>query len=72
MVARAINDPRTANKRLVITGSNFTQKQIIAAWEKVSCKTVARQAVSTEDLNQAINGALSAVSQGMRRASCSP
>ena len=61
VVARAVNDPRTANKRLVIKGSDFTQNQIIAAWETVSGKTVARQDVSAEDLIQIINGALTHV-----------
>ena len=61
VVARAVNDPRTENKRLVIKGSDFTQNQIIAAWEKVSGKTVARQAVSVEELTQKINGALTHV-----------
>ena len=72
VVARAVNDPRTANKRLVVKGSDFTQNQVIAAWEKVSGKMVARQAVSAEDLNQIINGAPTQVpDKRVRRTSCS-
>ena len=56
VVARAVNDPRTANKKLVIKANQFTQNELIATWERLSGKTITKQPVSAEDLDAQIKG----------------
>ena len=57
VVARAVNDPRTANKTLVIRVNALTQNQIIAAYESVSGEKVGRRHVTAEELEHEIQGA---------------
>ena len=56
VVARAVEDPRTADKTLVIRVNTLTQNQIIAAYESVTGKKVGRRHVSAEELEQQIQG----------------
>ena len=56
VVARAVNDPRTANKKLVIEANTFTQNELIATWERLSGIIITKQPVSAEELDAQIKG----------------
>jgi hypothetical protein len=57
VVALAVADPRTANKKLLIKVNVITQNDLIATWERLSGKTVTKKNVSAEDLDMQIQGA---------------
>ena len=61
VVAKAVNDPRAANKKLVIKVNTLTQNEIIETWERVSGKKVARTTVSAEELDEQLQSALSLI-----------
>ena len=56
--AKALTDPRTENKRLIIAPSQnvASQNDLIALWEKVSGKQVGRKHQSAEELQKQIQG----------------
>ena len=56
VVARAVNDPRTANKKLVIKVNTLTQSEIIATWERVHGKTAKRVTVSSQQIDEKLQG----------------
>lgn len=54
VVARAVGDQRTINKKLIIKGAAPTQAEIIAAYERVSGKQIQRVYVSAAELSRKI------------------
>ncbi len=43
VIARAVNDPRIANKKTPILANSLAQKDTISIWEELSGKAVARR-----------------------------
>lgn len=58
VVAKAINDPRTANRKLVIRPHAPTQNELVAAYEAASGQKLPRVTVTNEELEQQIRGAV--------------
>lgn len=56
--AKAVADPRTLNKRLIIQPAKnvLTQTELVNLWESISGQQVSRQYMSAEDLQGAIKG----------------
>ena len=58
--AKALVDPRTENKRVVVcpAANKATQNDLIALWERISGKKVSKSYMSAEELDQQIKGGL--------------
>ena len=60
MVARAVADPRTINKKLVIRPQAPTQNELVAAYEAATGHRLPRIAVTNDEIEQQLKGAPSA------------
>lgn len=56
VLAKIVSDPRTLNKRVVIKANEFSQPDIVTAWEKVSGKQVEREDMSAEQYATSTKG----------------
>lgn len=58
-----MNDPRTADKKLVIRAITPTQNEIIETWERVTGKKVDRKQVSGAELDEQIKSEFALLDQ---------
>ena len=59
ILAKAVNDPRTLNRKVIIKGNVLTQNELISTYEGLANKAVSRKHVTREELDQQIKGASS-------------
>ena len=66
--AKALIDPRTENKRVIIrTEANMaSQHDLIALWERISCKKVTSNYMSAEELDRQIEGMVGTLADDMQ------
>lgn len=66
--AKALIDPRTENKRVIIrTEANMaSQHDLIALWERISGKKVTRNYMSAEELDRQIEGGVGSLTDHMQ------
>ena len=59
--AKALVDPRTENKRVIVCPSvnQASQNDLIALWERISGQKLGRKVMSAEELDQQIKGRMS-------------
>lgn len=53
--AAIIEDPETINKEVLIATTSSTQNEMISLWEEISGKTVEKESVSSDQLDEIIN-----------------
>lgn len=56
VVARAVSDPRTADKRLIIHAASPTQNQLVAAFEAVSGRKLLCEHVTRTEMEEELKG----------------
>ena len=66
--AKALVDPRTENKRVIIRpeANMASQHDLIALWERVSGKKVTRNYMSAEELDRQIEGTVGSLAGNMQ------
>ena len=57
VVARAVVDPRTINKKLVIRPQAPTQNELVAAYEAATGQRLPRTTVTNDEIEQQLKGA---------------
>ncbi len=53
--AAIVEDPKTINKEVLVSTTNSTQNEMISLWEDISGKTVEKEFVSADQLDEIIN-----------------
>lgn len=66
VVAKAVSDDRTVNKKLIIRGQARTQNELILAYEAATSKKLPRNTVTREQLEQHLKGGPSCIQSFLR------
>ncbi len=57
--ATIVGDPQTINKELLISTTSATQNEMISLWEDISGKTIEKEFISSDQLDEIINSSTS-------------